>query len=331
MNRNSSRRAFLRGSLAAVVLGPVAFSGAARAQVWPSRPIKIIVGFTPGGVTDLFARAYGEYLANELGQAVLVENRPGAGSIIACEAVAKAPPDGYTLLMTISTALLQNQVLYRKLPYDPNKDFTYIAALDPGNLAMAVHRGVPAGNFRDFIEFARRNRVNFGSYAPASLPHMVAVHMNKLFGTQVEPVHFKGEPPMWQELSAGRLHAAIGSQVGMMPVHRTGAVRPIAVNTTVRSPKLPDVPTFAEQGFTQPFFTARPWIGVLGPAGVPKEVVTRISSLIGDATDTPRLRQLRDTFGITGRPSTPEEVTTLFREEGPIWIAAAKEVGVTLE
>src|SRR5258708_17587713 len=160
----SDRRSFLLAS--AALLGTGAFPRGVRAQAWPARPVRIIVSFPPGGLTDLYARAYGETLARSIGQPVLVENRAGAGGVIGCDAVAKSPADGYTLLFTISTPIVQAQALYKKLPYDPDKDFTFIAAFDSGHLPLAVHREVPARGFRDFVDFAKKTAVNFGSYGP---------------------------------------------------------------------------------------------------------------------------------------------------------------------
>jgi len=168
-----------------------------------------------------------------------VENRAGAGGVIGCDAVAKSPADGYTFLFTISTPIVQAQALYKKLPYDPDKDFTFIAAFDSGHLPLAVHRDVPARGFREFVEFAKKTPVNFGSYGPGSVPHMVAAQINKLFGSRIEVVHFKGEAAMWLEVAAGRIHAAIGSISALTPHLQGEAVRPIAVNTAKRSPSCP--------------------------------------------------------------------------------------------
>ena len=329
MGQRIDRREFLLGSLAAA--GASVFPHAAHAQAWPNRPVRVVVGFPAGGLTDLYARAYSDYMSQQLGQPFVVENRPGAGSIIACEAVAKAPNDGYTLLFTIWTAIVQNQVLYRKLPYDPNKDFTFISSFDPGHLPLAVHTDVPAKDFRGFVEFARKNRVTLGTYSAGSYPHMVAAQLNKLYGTQIEAIHFKGEAPMWVEVSTGRIHAGIGSQAAMTPHVQKGALRIIAVPTMKRAPKLPDVPTFAEQGFNEPVFRIAAWIVLLGPAGLPRDMTQRLSKLAIAAADTPRLKEIHANFGIVDNPSTPEEFERRYKEDGPIWLGLVRELGVTLD
>src|SRR3989475_8652262 len=212
--RQSNRRSFLLGSAAIALLVTAAFPRGVRAQGWPARPVRIVVSFPPGGLTDLHARAYGETISRSIGQPVLVENRAGAGGVIGCDAVAKSPADGYTFLFTISTPIVQAQALYKKLPYDPDKDFTFIAAFDSGHLPLAVHREVPARRFREFVEFAKKTAVNFGSYGPGSVPHMVAAQINKLFGTRIEVGHFKSEAAMWLEVAARRIPAGSGGHPG---------------------------------------------------------------------------------------------------------------------
>lgn len=160
---------------------------------------------------------------------------------------------------------------------------------------------------------------------------MAAQQMNKLYGTQIEAVHYKGETPMWIDLSGGQIQVAIGSYQAMAPHVASGAARPIAVPTGRRAPKLPDVATFPEQGFTEPVFTIEGWVGMLGPPGLPREIVQRVSKAILAGADTPRIRQVHDTFGIPEKPATPEEFHRHVREEGPIWIALARELGMTLD
>jgi tripartite-type tricarboxylate transporter receptor subunit TctC len=302
-----------------------------RAQAWPSRPIRIVCPFPPGGLTDIYTRAIADHLQTSLGQNVIVENRPGAGGLIGNDGVAKAPPDGYTLLVTIQTTLVQAQVLYKKLPYNPDTDFTWISALGAGHLPFGVPASLPVRSFREFVDYAKANRTSMGTYAAGSFPHMVAGQLNKLYGTKIEPVHYKGESPMWVDLAGGQIQGGIGSTAGILPHVQKGSVRAVAVPTRVRSPKLPEVPTFVEQGFTEPVFTLSGWIGFLGPAKLPPEIVERLSKLVIEAGNGARLKQVYDTFGIAERPTTPEEFLRLYRTEGPQWIAIARELGITLD
>jgi tripartite-type tricarboxylate transporter receptor subunit TctC len=220
----------------------------ARAQAWPSRPIRIVCPLPPGGLTDLYSRAIAEHLQQSLGQTVIVENRPGAGGQIGCDLVAKAAPDGYTFLVTIQTSLVQAQVLYKKLPYNPDTDFSWISALGAGHLPLGIQAGLPVKTFRDYVEYAKANRTHMGTYAPGSYPHMVAGQLNKLYGTKIDAVHYKGEAPMWLDVISGQTQAAIGSVAGTLPHIQKGSVRVLAVPTKVRSPKLPEVPTFIRAG-----------------------------------------------------------------------------------
>lgn len=324
--RQIRRRQFLisTGALLAASL-------AARAQGWPGKPVRVVVGFPAGGLTDVLARAYSEHLAQKLGQNFVVENKPGAGSMIACAEVAKAPPDGYTFLFTISTAMNQNRVLYKKMLYDPDADFTYVSGFDAGHLPLAVATGVKVANMREYVELAKTRRVTMGNYSPGSYPHMVAQQLNKLYGTQVEAVHYKGEAPMWTDLASGQIDSALGSIAAMLPHMASGRVRPIAVPTTTRSPRLPEVPTYAEQGFTEPVFVIQGWIGMFGPAKLPRDIVERVSALNQEAADTPRIKTLSQNFGLRAKPWGAKEFEDLNREVGPHWVALARELGVTLD
>jgi tripartite-type tricarboxylate transporter receptor subunit TctC len=330
MTADPRRRRLVIAAASAAVAGSLS-ALPARAQAWPSRQIRIVCPFPPGGLTDLYSRAIGEHLQQSLGQSVVVENRPGAGGQIGAELVAKAAPDGHTLLVTIQTTLVQAQVLYKKLPYNPETDFTWISALGAGHLPLGVPAALPVKNFREFVEYAKTNRTSMGTYAPGSFPHMVAGQLNKLYGTKIEAVHYKGEAPMWLDVISGQTQAAIGSVAGTLPHIQKGSVRVLAVPTKIRSPKLPDVPTFIEQGFNEPVFALSGWIGLLGPAKLPPEIVARISKLTIEAGEGARLKQIYETFGIAERPTTPEEFLRLYRTDGPQWIAITRELGITLD
>ncbi len=323
------RRRLLSG---AASLGALfAFPFGASAQAWPTKPIRVVVAYPAGGLTDILARAYSEHLAQKLGQPVVVENKPGASGAIGGAEVAKAAPDGYTFLFTISTSMNQNRVLYKKLPYDADKDFTYVSGFDAGHLPLAVAAGVKATNMAEFVEMARRERVTMGNYSAGSFPHMLAAQVNKLYGTKIEPVHYKGEAPMWADLASGQITSAIGSIPAMGPHLQSGRVRPIAVPTTVRSSRLPNVPTFVEQGFKDSIFVIQGWIGMFGPAGLSKDIINRISAIHQDAAESPRIKQINTTFGLRDKPWTAEEFEKLNEEIKPIWIALARELGITLD
>lgn len=326
---NDIRRRLLR---AAAGIGAIsALPWKVQAQSWPVKPLRVVVGFPAGGLTDILARAYCEPLSQKLGQSVVVENKPGAGSAIAAGDVAKAAPDGYTFLFTISTTMNQNRVLYKKLPYDADKDFAYVSGFDAGHLPLAVATGVKVNNMTEFVELARRERVTMGNYSAGSFPHMLAAQVNKIYGTKIEAVHYKGEAPMWADLASGQITAAIGSIPAMSPHLQSGRVRPIAVPTYSRSSRLPDVPTFFEQGFKDPVFIIQGWIGMFAPAGTPRDIINRISAIHQESAETPRIKQIHTTFGLREKPWTADEFEKLNNEIKPIWISLARELGVTLD
>ena len=323
------RRRILRATAGIGALAAIPWP--AGAQAWPTKSIRVVVGFPAGGLTDILARAYCEPLSQKLGQPVVVENKPGAGSMIAAADVAKAAPDGYTFLFTISSTMNQNRILYKTMPYDPDKDFTYVSGFDAGHLPLAVAAGVKVNTMAEFVEMARRERVTMGNYSAGTYPHMLALQVNKLYGTQIEAVPYRGEAPMWADLASGQITSAIGSIPAMSPHLQSGRVRPIAVPTDKRSARLPDVPTFVEQGFKEPVFLIQGWIGMFAPAGIPKDIVSRISSIHQESADTPRIKQINTTFGLRDKPWTAEEFEKLNNEIKPVWIALARELGITLD
>jgi len=326
---NPNRRRLLRTAAGAAIA--TSFPWTARAQAWPAKPIRVVVGFPAGGLTDILARAYCEPLSQKLGQPVIVENKPGAGSAIAAGDVAKAAPDGYTFLFTISTTMNQARVLYKNLPYDADRDFVYVSGFDAGHLPLGVGAGVKVNNMTEFVDLARREHVTMGNYSAGSYPHMVAAQLNKLYGTKIDPVAYKGEAPMWADLASGQITSAIGSIPAMSPHLQSGRVRPIAVPTLTRSSRLPDVPTFVEQGFKEQVFVIQGWIGMFAPTGISKGIVNRISAIHQESADLPRIKQINTTFGLREKPWTAEEFERLNNEIKPIWINLAKELGITLD
>ncbi|HJQ58135.1 MAG TPA: tripartite tricarboxylate transporter substrate binding protein [Vineibacter sp.] len=333
MTTDTKRRDVVRQGLA---LGAVAATAPAQllsrpalAQAWPSKPVRIVVSYPPGGLTDAFARAYGDYISQKVGQPVVVENKAGAAGIIGAEMVAKAPADGYTLLFTISTTIVMNRVLFKTLPYDPDKDFIPISFMDAGHLPFVVHKSVPATNIKEFAAWAKTEKVSMGTYAPGSYSHVVVAELNRIFGLTMEPVHYRGEAPMWQDLASGAIHAANGSYQALAGVLASGAGRAIAVPQKTRMKKLPDVPTFLEQGVDAKAFQIRGWIGLFAPAKTPMPIVDRLSALMVEGGQTPRVRQMLDTFGIDEAATDRQTFENILKEESPIWLELVKALGIT--
>jgi tripartite-type tricarboxylate transporter receptor subunit TctC len=295
---------------------------------WPAKPIKIVCSYPPGGLTDVFARAYGDFIAQKTGQPVVVENKTGAGGAIGAEQVKNAAADGYTLLWTNSTTMIQNKVLFKKLPYDPDKDFALVSWMNAGHLPTIVNKDVPAGNVAEFAEYARRNKVSMATYGTGSYSHIVTEMLNQHYGLSMEAVHYRGEGAMWQDVATGAVQGASGSYFSAAAVLQTGAGRPIAVPTLVRARKLPDIPTFYEQGLTEKAFQVRGWVGAAAPSGVSDEVVQRLSDLCVEGGKTERVQKINETFGIDEAARDRVYFKKVMEEEGPVMIEVVKSLHI---
>ncbi len=328
-----NRRDYLAGAfaLAAGTSLPSSFAQSKPQEPkWPAKPIRIVVSFAPGGLTDAYARLYAEQLTTQLGVAAVVENKPGAGGIIAIDHVVKSPADGYTLLMTTSGTVGQNRVLYSKLPYNLDKDLGIVTNFPSGPLVVGISDKVPAKNMHEFIEFAKQNRTTMGTYAPGSYPHMVADQTNKAHGTQILSAHYRGESPMWIDVASNQIQIAIGSYQAFSTVQARG-VRPIGVTGTYRSPKLPDVPTLAEQGISGSLVTLEGGLPLMVPTGTP-EVVQRILSKVAvDGAQTEKAAQLRTSFAIPNKPKNLTQTRLEWERDVPIWVKIAVDLGIKLD
>ena len=337
----TSRRQFLSATAAlgssAFVPGAMAQAGKAdkpdkvdRIDKWPNKTIRIVVAFPPGGLTDAYARLYAEQLTAKFGVAAVVDNKPGGGAIIAIDAVAKAPADGYTLLMTTSGTVWQNRVLYSKLPYNLDKDLTPIANFPSGPLVVAVSEKVPARNMREFIEFAKTNTTSMGTYAPGSYPHMVAEQVNRVEGTKILSVHYRGESPMWIDVASGQTQIAIGSYQAFATVAGRG-VRAIGVTGTYRSPKLPEVPTLAEQGVAGKLVALEGGLPLMAPAGTPQAVLLALSRVVVEGANSERAAKLRESFAIPNKPKNLDETRRDWERDVPVWVKQAVDLGIKLD
>jgi tripartite-type tricarboxylate transporter receptor subunit TctC len=318
-----SRRDVLRlGAAAALLPAP------AIAQAWPAKPIRIVVTYPPGGLTDVYARTYGEYVSQKVGQPVVVENKAGAAGAIGAEIVKGAPADGYTLMFTNSTTMVQNKVLFKKLPYDPDKDFALVAWFNTGHLPTAVNKDVPARTVAEFAGWAKDRKASLATYGAGSYAHVVAETLNRHYGLKVEAVHYRGEALMWQDVASGAVQSASGSYAAMLPTLQSGAVRVIAVPTMVRMKKLPDVPTFYEQGLQEKAFQVRGWVGCAAPAGTPDDVVQKLSDLMVEGGKTERVQKINETFGIDEAARDRAYFKKVIDEEGPVWLDVIKSLNI---
>jgi tripartite-type tricarboxylate transporter receptor subunit TctC len=297
---------------------------------WPNKPIRIVVAFPPGGLTDAYARLYAEHLTAKFGVPALVDNKPGAGAIIAIDAVAKSPPDGYTLLMTTSGTVWQNRVLYSKLPYNLDKDLAAIANFPSGPLVVGVPEKLGINTYRELIAYAKANNTNMGSYAPGAYPQMVADQANRHEGTKIVTVNYRGEAPMWIDVASGQLQVAIGSFQAFNAVSTRG-VKPIGVTGMYRSPKLPDVPTLVEQGVQGRLVQLEGGLPLMAPAGTPEAVLQALSQVVVEGANTARAAQVRETFAIPNKPKNLTDTRADWARDVPVWIKLAVDLGIKLD
>ncbi len=321
----AKRRDVLRYGAASML---AALSAPAIADTWPSKPIRIICTYPAGGLTDVFARAYGDYVAQKTGQPVLVENRTGAAGAIGAEMVKQAAPDGYTLMFTNSTTMVQNKALFKKLPYDPDKDFALVAWFNTGHLPTIVNKDVPATNIKEFAAWAQGRKVSLATYGIGSFAHVVTETLNRHYGLKMEAVHYRGESLMWQDVASGAVQGATGSYASASSVLQTGSGRPIAVPTMERMKRLPDVPTFYEQGLTEKAFQIRGWVGCAAPAGTPEQIVQKLSDLMVEAGKTERVQKVNDTFAIDEGARDRTYFKKVLDEEGPVSIEIIKSLNI---
>ena len=329
MRTRSTRRLFVSLTTLALALG-AASSTLAQEAKWPSKPIRIVVAFPPGGLTDAIARNYGEYLSGKLGVPVVIDNKPGAGAIIGIDAVAKAPADGYTLSMSTSGTYWQNRVLYSKLPYNLDKDLTPVTVFPSGPLVVGIHDKIPAKTMAEFVAWAKKNPTSMGTYAPGSYPHMVADQTNRQQGTQIQSVHYRGEAPMWLDVASGQTQIAVGSYLAFNAVAARG-VRAIGVTGNDRSPKLPDVPTLIEQGNTEKLVTLEGGLPLVAPAGTPEPILKRLADEAVAWSNTDKAAKLRETFAIPNKPKNLAETRKDWEAEVPVWIKMAVDLGIKLD
>jgi tripartite-type tricarboxylate transporter receptor subunit TctC len=302
----------------------------AQAAPWPNKPIRIIVAFAPGGLTDSYARLHAEQLTAKFGVQAIVENKPGAGAIIAIDAVAKSPADGYTLLMTTSGTVWQNRVLYTKLPYNLDKDIVPVGFFPSGPLVVGVPEKIGVNSMRELIEYAKKNPVSMGSYAPGSYPQMVADQTNRNEGTKIVTVNYRGEAPMWVDVAGGQLQVAIGSYQSFATVQPRG-VKAIGVTGSYRSPKLPDVPTLTQQGIEGRLVTLEGGLPLMAPAGTPEAVLQALSKVVVEGANSPKAAQLRESFAIPNKPNNLKDTRENWARDVPVWIKLAVDLGIKLD
>ena len=321
----------IRHTLTAIVCSALALaSGAALAQAWPSKPIRMIVPYTPGGYTDTMARGIGEPLGRALGTTVIFENKPGANSIVGADIVAKAPPDGYTLV-TVIAAHSANATLYPKLPFDIMKDFAPVSLTSVAPLILVANNDFPAKNVGEFIAYAKANpgKINFGSSGNGAAAHLTMEYMKNLTGTKMQHVPYKGTAPALTDLIGGQIGVMFDTTALMMPHVRGGKIKALGTASEKRVAGALDIPTIGENGL--PGFVSGTWSMVLAPGGTPPDIVNRISAEIAKITRSAGFKEKFESQGIIPVGNTPEEAATFFKDEVAKWGKVIRDANVKVE
>lgn len=323
-----SRRHLL--ALAAGIAGATALPLQAQPDAWPSRPIKLVVGYAAGGATDVIARLVAVKLGERLGQPVVVDNRAGANSNVGAEVVAKSPPDGYTLyVFTIANTI--NASLYAKLGYDPQKDFEPIGLIAKIPNILVVNNNLPIKSIADYVRFAKASKdgITFASSGSGSSIHLsgemfkMQTHLNMLH------VPYRGSAPAVTDLLGGQVQSMFDNTPSALPHVQGGRLRAIAITSAKRSPLLPDVPTVAESGF--PGFDVQSWFGLAAPAGTPKPVIDRLNAELNKVLAAPELRQRFQDLAASPEPGTPEQMRSFAAAETQRWREVVKTSGAKAE
>jgi tripartite-type tricarboxylate transporter receptor subunit TctC len=308
----------------------LALAGGAFAQSdYPSRPVRLIVTVPPGGAADFIARLVGGRLSVSLGQPVLVENRGGAGGTIATDAVAKAAPDGYTLLQNSITTHGVGPLLYSKLPYDPVKDFAPVSGLAVLPLIMAVNAELPVKGVEDLVSYAKSHSLNFASSGNGGAPHMAAELFKSVTGAPLTHVPYKGSGPAVADLVGGRVQIMFDAAPSLIQHVRSGKLRVLGAASLQRNRLLPDVPTFAELGY--PKIVVSLWYGLLAPAGTPRPVIDKLNREVVKALESADIRDRLLAQGAEPMPGNPEAFASFMQEERAKWAPVVKQAGVKLD
>lgn len=319
----------LRGTLAAFF---VLCAASAFAQGnYPAKPIRFIAPFPAGGSSDVLSRLLAAKMTEGLGQTVVVENRPGASANIGHELVAKAPADGYTLLLSNNGAYTINPYLFKKLPFDPDNDFAPVSLVAMATQVLVAHPSVPINSVQDLIALAKAQpgKINYGSGGRGIISHISAEMFKTVTGTDLTHIPYKGTGQAIADLVAGQLHVIFSDMVPAIPHIKSGKLKALAVTSNARSPILPDVPTMAEVGAGG--FTADTWWAVVVPKGTPAEAINRLNAELGRIVKLPDVQERYTSLGITTAHSTPQRIHELAKAERPAIAAVLKKAGIEPE
>jgi len=322
-----TRFRFLIGAL----LGAAAVHHPALAQqVWPAKSVRMILPFAPGGPSDIIGRALAQKLTEQIGQPVVVDNRPGAGGNLGMEVGAKAPPDGYTVTLASPTMAISPS-LYRKLPFDPQKDFAPISMVANIPNIMVVHLSVPVKTLKEFVEIARRSpgRLNYGSSGAGSTTHLSSEILSSMAGLKMVHVPYKGQGLALVGLLSGQVDMMILAVPSVLPMIQSNKVRAIAALSAKRLASVPQVPTTGESGMKD--FEVSVWFGLLAPAATPRDIVNRLNQELAKALTAPDIRERFSAGGIETQTSTPEQFASFARAETIRYAKVIKDANISID
>ena len=305
---------------------------AAAQSDYPNRPIRLVVGFGAGGSTDIVARIVARHLTEKLGQSVVVENKAGAGGTIGADLVAKAPPDGYTLTLGTTSTHAIAAGAYSKLPYNPVSDFTHLSLVAITPYLLVTSQKTPAAKLSEFVTLAKgqAGKLNYGSAGQGTATHLSMEMLKDVAKIDLQHIPYKSNAESERAILAGEVDAVFGSMPALLQNVKAGKVKPIAVGTATRSPALPEVPTVSEQGY--PGFEAALWLGIMGPAGMPKPVVDKLHKALVEVVALPEFRTAMDANGAEPVSSrTPAEFTEMLRSQVGKYVALTKALNIKLD
>ncbi|MEJ5149348.1 Bug family tripartite tricarboxylate transporter substrate binding protein [Comamonas sp. MYb396] len=298
---------------------------------FPTKPLRVIVPFAPGGATDVLARSVSDRLGQQMGQPAIVDNRPGAAGLLACDAVAKAAADGHTLTLGTTSTMLSNQFMFKKMAYDPQKDMVPVVRICWAPIVLVTNSQLPARNLQELIAYisANKGKLSYGSYGIGSQGHLVLASLSNMTGADMSHIAYKGEAPMVQDLVGGQLMMGIGSILSLKQHIDSGKLRAISFTGPNRVPALPDVPTFAEQGHKQDAFTISGWLGMAATGGTPAPVLEQLGAEVRKALQT---RDVNARVLVAGfvplTDDSPARFQDDWKRELPIWKKLLADAGV---
>jgi tripartite-type tricarboxylate transporter receptor subunit TctC len=324
MGRSAAGRFAFVVAIAALAL--IGNPPAAEPQGFPSKPVRIIVPYTPGSPNDVMARLLAQQLQGKLGQAVVIDNKPGGGTTIGSKAAAAAPPDGYTLLFA-SSALVIEPILTKQIEYDPQKDFTPIAFIARTSLLLTVNAQVPANSAEEFVAYAKANpgKLSLG-FAQGTVSQLVAEYFNRLHGLDITGVPYRGGALVIPDMLGGRIHVYWPAPATVLPLIREGRIKALAISSADRNADLPDVPTMKELGLDE--LSLEFWAGMWAPAATPAEVVEKLNAAINAALQSPEMTASMKKLGFAYRIGSSQDFAAFVAAEIPRWTAVVKASGV---